>query len=32
MRKFVDEIITPDAQACEESGKRAGKEVLEAMA
>ncbi|WWC85396.1 uncharacterized protein L201_000259 [Kwoniella dendrophila CBS 6074] len=32
MRKFVDEVIYPDAQACEESGKRASKEVLEAMA
>ncbi|GFZ46231.1 hypothetical protein JCM24511_04478 [Saitozyma sp. JCM 24511] len=32
MRKFVDEVITPDAHACEESGKRASKEVLEAMA
>jgi hypothetical protein len=28
----VDEVITPDAQSCEESGKRASKEVLEAMA
>jgi hypothetical protein len=32
IRKFVDEVITPDAQSCEESGKRASKEVLEAMA
>lgn len=32
MRKLVDEVITPDAQAAEESGKRASKEVLEVMA
>lgn len=32
MRTFVDEVIYPDAQACEESGKRASKEVLSAMA
>lgn len=32
MRTFIDEVITPDAQACEESGKRASKEVLSAMA
>jgi hypothetical protein len=32
MRKFTDEVLTPDAQACEESGKRASKQVLEAMA
>jgi len=32
MRKFIDEVIYPDAQACEESGKRASKEVLQAMA
>ncbi|KAK4686349.1 acyl-CoA dehydrogenase, partial [Tremellales sp. Uapishka_1] len=32
MRKFVDEVVYPDAQACEESGKRASKEVLDAMA
>jgi len=32
IRKFVDEIIYPDAQAREEDGKRASKEVLEAMA
>ncbi|RXK38326.1 acyl-CoA dehydrogenase [Tremella mesenterica] len=32
MRIFVDELLYPDAQACEESGKRASKEVLQAMA
>ncbi|ORY33723.1 acyl-CoA dehydrogenase/oxidase [Naematelia encephala] len=32
MRKFVDEVIYPDAQICEENGKRASKEVLQAMA
>jgi hypothetical protein len=32
MRKFVDEVVYPDAQACEESGKRASKEVMGAMA
>ena len=32
MRKFVDEVLYPDAQACEENGKRASKEVLAAMA
>ncbi len=32
MRKFVDEIIYPDAQLCEENGKKASKEVMEAMA
>ena len=31
-RKFVDEVIYPDAQAREEDGKRASKEVLDAMA
>ncbi|WVO12763.1 hypothetical protein L204_100371 [Cryptococcus depauperatus] len=32
VRKFVEEIIRPDAQLCEENGKRASKEVLDAMA
>ncbi|KAL7422285.1 hypothetical protein Q5752_002931 [Cryptotrichosporon argae] len=32
IRKMVDEVIGPDAQACEESGKRASKEVLELSA
>lgn len=32
VRKFVDEVLTPDAQLCEENGKRASKEVLDAMA
>jgi hypothetical protein len=32
MRKFVDEIIYPDAQACEENGKRISQEVVDAMA
>ncbi|ODO03361.1 acyl-CoA dehydrogenase [Cryptococcus wingfieldii CBS 7118] len=32
VRKFVEEEIKADAQACEESGKRASKEVLAAMA
>ncbi|KIM24952.1 hypothetical protein M408DRAFT_331433 [Serendipita vermifera MAFF 305830] len=32
MRKFVDEIIYPDAQACEENGKRISQSVLDAMA
>lgn len=32
VRKYVDEVIIPDAQACEESGKRASKEVLSTMA
>ncbi|TXT15703.1 hypothetical protein VHUM_00206 [Vanrija humicola] len=31
MRKYVDEVIYPDAQACEESGKRASAEVLKSM-
>ncbi|KAG8861644.1 hypothetical protein FRB91_003767 [Serendipita sp. 411] len=31
-RKFVDEIIYPDAQLCEENGKRASQSVLDAMA
>ena len=32
MRKFIDEVIYPDAQLCEENGKRASKEVFQAMA
>ncbi|KAF8575233.1 acyl-CoA dehydrogenase NM domain-like protein [Ramaria rubella] len=32
MRKFVDEIIYPDAQAREEDGKRPSQSVLDAMA
>lgn len=32
MRKFVDEVLYPDAQLCEENGKKASKAVLEAMA
>lgn len=32
MRKFVDEVLYPDAQLCEDNGKRASKEVLKAMA
>lgn len=32
MRMFIDTVIYPDAQACEDSGKRASKDVLEAMA
>jgi len=32
MRKFTDEVLTPDAQLCEENGKRASKSVLDAMA
>jgi len=31
MRKFVDEIIYPDAQAREEDGKRPSQSVLDAM-
>ncbi|PVG01670.1 acyl-CoA dehydrogenase NM domain-like protein [Serendipita vermifera] len=31
MRKFVDEIIFPDAQACEENGKRISQSVVDAM-
>jgi len=31
-RHFVDEIIYPDAQACEENGKRASQSVIDAMA
>lgn len=32
MRKFTDEVIYPDAQACEENGKRISQSVLDAMA
>ena len=32
MRKFVDEVIYPDAQAREEDGKRPSQSVLDAMA
>jgi hypothetical protein len=32
MRKFVDEVIYPDAQAREDDGKRASMDVLNAMA
>jgi len=32
MRTFIDAVIIPDAHVCEESGKRASKEVLSAMA
>lgn len=32
MRKFTDEVLYPDAQLCEENGKRASKTVLDAMA
>lgn len=31
-RKFVDEHVYPDAQACEESGKRASQKILDMMA
>ncbi|CCA70296.1 related to acyl-coa dehydrogenase, long-chain specific precursor [Serendipita indica DSM 11827] len=31
-RKFVDEIIYPDAQMCEENGKRFSQSVVDAMA
>lgn len=31
MRKFVDEIVYPDAQACEENGKRISQSVVDAM-
>lgn len=31
-RKFVDEIIYPDAQAREEDGKRPSQSVMDAMA
>lgn len=32
VRKFVDEHVYPDAQACEESGKRASQAILDMMA
>ncbi|KAF8962776.1 acyl-CoA dehydrogenase [Flammula alnicola] len=32
VRKFIDEVITPDAQAHEEDGKPPSKSVIEAMA
>ena len=32
MRKFVDEIVYPDAQAREEDGKRPSQSVVDAMA
>ena len=32
MRKFFVEVVTPDAQACEENGKRASQSVLDKMA
>jgi hypothetical protein len=32
MRKFLDEIIYPDAQLREEDGKRPSQSVLDAMA
>jgi hypothetical protein len=32
MRKFVDEVITPDANAREEDGKRVTQEVFDKMA
>jgi hypothetical protein len=32
MRAFTDEVIYPDAQACEENGKRISQSVLDAMA
>jgi hypothetical protein len=32
MRKFITEVVAPDAQACEENGKRPTKSVNEAMA
>jgi hypothetical protein len=31
-RKFVDEVIYPDAQLCEENGKRFSQSVADAMA
>lgn len=31
MRKYVDEVLYPDAQACEDNGKRASPEVLKSM-
>lgn len=32
MRKFITEVVAPDAQACEENGKRPSKSVLDQMA
>lgn len=32
MRTFITEVVAPDAQACEENGKRPSKSVLDAMA
>ena len=32
VRKFVDEVIYPDAQAREEDGKRASQDVFDKMA
>lgn len=32
MRKFVDDIIYPDAQAREDDGKRASQDVIDKMA
>lgn len=32
VREFVDTYILPDALACEESGKRASKDVLDRLA
>ncbi|BEJ13831.1 hypothetical protein CspHIS471_0310050 [Cutaneotrichosporon sp. HIS471] len=32
MRKFITEVVAPDAQMCEENGKRPSKHVLDAMA
>lgn len=31
MRKFIDDVVYPDAQACEQSGKRMGQHVMDAM-
>ena len=31
MRKFIDEHVYPDAQACEESGKRMSQNILDMM-
>jgi hypothetical protein len=31
MRKFIDEHVYPDAQACEESGKRMSQKILDMM-
>jgi hypothetical protein len=32
MRKFIDDHVYADAQACEESGKRMSPKILELMA